>query len=236
MARIRKRTIKKKAVDRPEEFLGLYHKAVEYISGKKRSLLLISGALLILILATAAILFLNFYNNNKASLLYYEGSRYYEIDNPYIKLQIHQEERYEKALDIFQRIVSKYPRTKKAPMALYSEGNCYFGLKNYDEAEKAYRLFIERYPKEKEILPLVYQKLAYLYEIKGESEKALNAFTAVTSFDAGLKDLSYIEMGRIHESEGKQEDALKNYRMVVDNFSASPWFQEAKRRAESLKK
>lgn len=236
MARIRKRAAKKKTVDKPEEFLGLYHRSIEYIRSKKKSALLISGALLVLVLTVAALFFLNFYYNNKSSRLFYEGYQYYDIANPYIKLQMPQEERCRKALDIFQVITSNYPKTKKAPVALYSAGNCYFRLRNFDEAEKAYKLFIERYPREKEILPLVYQKLAYLYEAKGDREKALNAFSTVTTLGTGLKDLSYIEMGRIHEAEGKQEDAIKDYMMVVEKFPASPWLQEAKKRLESLKK
>lgn len=236
MAKIRKRVAKKKGIDKPEELLGFYEKTVDYIRRKKRPFLLTSGILLVLILTSATIFFLNIYYNNKASALEYEAFKYYAVDNPYIKIQMPQEERYRKALTLYQEIVSKYPRTKKAHIALYELGNCYFQLNNYNEAERAYNLFIERYPREKGILPLVYQKLGYLYKIKGDKEKALTIFEKITGLDNGLKDLAYIEIGRIHEEERKLGEALKDYENVVNRFPSSPWFSEAKRKVEDLKR
>jgi tetratricopeptide (TPR) repeat protein len=236
MAKIRKRISKKKGVEKPGEILGLYEKAIKFISRKKRPLLFTSGILLVLILTFATIFFLNIYYNSKASALEYEASKYYAVDSPYLKIQMSEEERYKKALSLYQEIVSKYPRTKMAPIALYGVGNCHFQLKMTDEAEKAYTLFIEKYYKEKGILPLVYQKLGYLYKIKGEREKALNTFEKITGLETGLKDFAYIEMGFIREAEGKKEEAIKNYEKVVENFPTSPWFSEAKRRVDNLKK
>jgi tetratricopeptide (TPR) repeat protein len=158
------------------------------------------------------------------------------VDKPYLDIKISVEERYKKSLDLYQEIVSKYPRTKKATIALYGAGNCYFQLKNYDEAEKSYKLFIERYPENKFILPLVYQKLGYLYKVRGKTEDALKFFEKIISFEAGLKDLAYTEMGRIYEVQEKQEEAIKNYQKVVEGFPSSPWFSEAKRRLENLKR
>jgi len=236
MPKIRKRVAKKGVIDKPEELLSLYERVLGYIRKKKKGVFIASGIVLVLVLTIGAILSLNIYYNNRASALEYEASRYYSIDDPYIKIQMSKEERYKKALLLYEEIVSKYPRTKKGPIALYGVGNCYFELNNYNEAERAYNLFIERYPEEKGILPLVYQKLGYLYKIKGDKDKALATFERIIRLETGLKDLAYIEMGRIHEAEGKTADALKDYQSVVDNFPSSPWFSEAKRKVEGLKK
>lgn len=236
MAKIRKRVPKKKGIERPEELLSIYEKTVEYISRNRRPFIFISAILSVLIITSAIIFFLNIHYNNRASALEYEASRFYTVEKPYPGLQISAEERYKKALDLYQEVVSKYPRTKKAVIALYGAGNCYFQLKNYDEAEKSYTLLIEKHPRDKSILPLIYLKLAYLYKIKGNTEEALKNFGRITSLDTGLKDLAYIEIGRIHEAQGKKEEAINNYQKMVENFPSSPWLSEAKSRLENLKK
>lgn len=236
MAKIRKRVSKKKRIDRHEEFLGFYEKSIEYIRRKKSSFLFTSGILLVLIIILATIFLLNIYYNDKASALEYEAYRYYTIDKSYPEVRISVEERYKKALNLYQEVVSKYPRTKKAPLALYGVGNCYFQLKMTDEAEKSYKLLIEKYPENNFMLPLIYQKLGYLYKIKGNSDEALKNFEKLTAIETGMKDLAYIEIGRIHEAQGRKEEAIKNYQKIVENFPSSPWSSEAKRKLEDLKK
>lgn len=236
MPKIRKRVPKKRGIDRPEEFFSFYEKIIEYIRRRKRTIFFISGTISILIITLAIIFSLNFYYNSKASALEYEAFRFYSVDKPYPDIKISVEERYKKSLGLYQEIVLKYPRTKKTSIALYGVGNCHFQLKNYDEAEKSYKLFIERHSENNFILPLVYQKLGYLYKVRGKTEDALKYFEKIISFEAGLKDLAYTEMGRIYEAQGKQEEAIKNYQKIVEGFPSSPWFSEAKRRLENLRR
>jgi len=72
--------------------------------------------------------------------------------------------------------------------------------------------------------------------MKGNNRDALKNFENITYLDTGLRDLAYIEIGRIYETEGKTEEAIKNYQKIVDNFPSSPWHSEAKGRLENLKK
>lgn len=236
MAKIRKRVSRKKGIERPGELLSLYERGIEYIHKNRRPFLFISVILSVLILTSAGIFSMNFYYNKKALALEYEATRYYDVDKPYTGSQISPEERYKKALDLYKEVVSEYPRTKIAPFALYSAGNCYLQLKNIEEAEKTYRTLIEKYPNNKFILPLVYQKLGYIHKSKGNTAEALRNFEKTASLDTEIKDLAYIEIGRIYETEGKTEEAVRNYQKVVDNFPSSPWYSEAKRKLENLKK
>ncbi len=236
MARIRKRVSRKKGIESPGELLSLYERGIEYIHKNRRPFLFISIILSVLIIVSAGIFSMNFYYNKKALALEYEAARYYNVDKPYPGIQISPEERYKKALDLYREIVSKYPRTKIAPLALYGAGNCYFQLKNIEEAEKTYLQLIKKYPDDKFILPLVYQKLGYLYKSRGNTTEALRNFEKTASLVTELRDIAYIEIGRIHETEGKTEEAVRNYQKIVDNFPSSPWYSEAKGKVENLKK
>lgn len=232
MAKIRKKIPKKKVLERPEELFSFYERIIEYVRKKRGLFFLSSGIIFILILILGAVFLLNLYYNKKATQLEYEAYKYYiGIAN-----ETSQEKRYENALSLYQELVSRYPRTKKAPLALYGIGNCYLQLKRLDEAEKSFTSFIEKYPKDKVILPLVYQKLGSIYEIKGEKDRALNAFERVIGLDGALKDFAYIKMGQIYESQGKKEEALKSYQKIIEGFPHSPWLPHAKKKVGGLKK
>ena len=52
-----------------------------------------------------------------------------------------------KSVEIYRSVYDKYPKSKKAPMALFMSGFILANeLNNYDEASKAYNLFLKEFP------------------------------------------------------------------------------------------
>ena len=61
---------------------------------------------------------------------------------------ITKEESLRKAAEIFFSVAGKYPSSKQAPKSLFMAGFIYANeLEDYDNATKAYKLFMEKYPK-----------------------------------------------------------------------------------------
>ena len=55
---------------------------------------------------------------------------------------------YKKAEETFRSVFNKYPDNEKAPMALFLSGFILANdLRNFEDATKTYKLFLEKYPK-----------------------------------------------------------------------------------------
>lgn len=66
---------------------------------------------------------------------------------------ISEKENLEKAVALFKRIYSNYPKSEYAPSSLFMAGFIYANeLQNYPEAEKLYKQFLQDYP-ESELAP-----------------------------------------------------------------------------------
>ncbi len=66
---------------------------------------------------------------------------------------ISEKENLEKAIALFKRIYSDYPKSEYAPSSLFMAGFIYANeLQNYPEAEKIYKQFLNEYP-ESELAP-----------------------------------------------------------------------------------
>lgn len=60
---------------------------------------------------------------------------------------ISEKENLEKAIELFKRIYSNYPKSEYAPSSLFMAGFIYANeLQNYPEAEKLYKQFLIEYP------------------------------------------------------------------------------------------
>ncbi len=178
------------------------------------------------VLAIAGSIYANIYINKKAEALMYNAS-----------VEYYQDTKYNKALELYNQVVTKYPRTKSAPLAQFGVGNSYYKMGDFDNAIKSYRVFIDRYYKVTWLLPLVYHKMGYAYLRVGDTSKAIESFElASRSEECGIRDFCYLEIARIYESIGEKGNAIKNYQVIVEKFPFSPWLTEASESIKRLKK
>lgn len=87
----------------------------------------------------------NEYPNSKlAPEALYEMAALYQ--NNLIK-NLTKKESLQKSVEIYRSVYDKYPKSKKAPMALFMSGFILANeLNEYDEASKAYNLFLKEFP------------------------------------------------------------------------------------------
>lgn len=146
------------------------------------------------------------------------------------------EGRYTESISSFQEIADKYSRSKSAPVALYYIGNSYSALGQYDDAIRSYRSFIEKYPGDEGMLPLVYLNLGAAYTDMGDYSNAIAAYRNVVSMkDTFAADRAVYETGRVYEASGDKASAIEQYENLTKSYVASSWGQEAKARLTVLK-
>lgn len=146
-----------------------------------------------------------------------------------------QPEELKKAVEIFQKILTDFPRSSVAPQAGYLLGNALSDLKDWESAVKAYQEFLARHGTHRALVPLVYQRLAYAQLAQGRVEEAEKTLAAVAKIPgAPNKDQALFELGKIDEILKRPEGALAHYQEIVKDHPSSPFAAEASVRIKTL--
>ena len=219
---IKKRPAKKKPVQ-VNEVRSAALQALDKI--KARQKLVIVGGSAVIVMLVLFILF-SWYSSSmsrRASDLEKEAYRYYYGETADEAMS--DEDKWKKALELYTQSLE----VKVTPSALFYTANCYYNLKEFDNAIKEYSRFTERYSRDTGILPLVYQKLASAYFKTDQNDKALDTLGKLAKVNNGIfKDTALILEARYYEGAGEKEKALEKYREIMADFPLSPWSDEVK--------
>jgi predicted negative regulator of RcsB-dependent stress response len=218
-----KKRIPRKTADTESEVREKLTGLKETIKEKKKTVLKF-GIVIIAILAALTVFFVNSYNSRlKAKSLEYDGYKIY-YSNPRAQAP-DREELYKKALGIFKKAYA----IRKSTFSLFYIAACYYDLGKYDDALKALKDFMLRYPNDELYTPLVYQKMVLTYEKKGDVREAGKTLDSLYNLKGYIyKDFALMEYGKLLEKEGKMEEARKKYEELVKKFPGSPFSNEAK--------
>ena len=204
---------------------------VENIKDRQKKVATYGVVVLVIIISIIGISIYSYSQQQTARQLEYDAYNIYY--NEYQQSPFTAKERYEKALTLF----TKSYETKKSPRALLYRASCYYELGRYDDALETLKDFTGRYSNEHEMIPLAYVKIAQVYQKKGETDEALKTLDALSHFKTALyKDLALMESGRILERKGKLKEAQNKFKELTTLFPNSPFFEEAKAKAESSEK
>lgn len=218
-----KKRVHKKTLDTETDVKDKLTSFVEDIKERRKSLAIYGVVVLVIIIGIVSFFIYSFNQQKTARQLEYDAYKIYY--NEYQPSQITDQERYEQALDIFQKAYN----TNKTPRALLYIASCYYELGKYDEALEALNDFSKRYANEHALIPLAYIKIAQVYRQQGDNDAALKTLDAFSHFKSDLyKDYALMESGLIFEKEGKLEEAQDKFKEITARFPDSPFFEEAK--------
>jgi len=228
-----KKRVTKKIGFKDAEVKDLTTQILDFIEKRKRQLILVAlvfgiGLILyVVLMAYTSSLDRKAYSFERDAYNYYYG-----INLPQ-GIKLTEKERWKKALELYKKSVE----IKMIPTALFYLGNCYYRLEDYNNAIKQYEVFINKFKDEKEILPLVYQKLASAYFKINQPDKAIKTLKSLASFENGIfKDTALILEARYYSATGNSAKALQRYRELLQEFPHSPWSAEARARIASSEK
>ncbi|RJQ24043.1 MAG: tetratricopeptide repeat protein [Nitrospiraceae bacterium] len=220
------KTIKKKpAKKKPAEAEEVKHvalQALDLMKKRQRQVIIIVSVIAVAALLLTAFRFYSSSQTGKAYAVEREADDVYYAAGKDKALPA--TERWKKALDLYKKSID----IKATPTALFNLGNCYYNLGDYDNAIKQYNVFVNKFGSNREILPLVYQKLASAYFKSGKNDKALEATGNLAKVGGGaFKDTALLLEARYYDSAGNTAQALEKYRALVSEFPASTWSAEA---------
>lgn len=168
-----------------------------------------------------------------------------------------EQEKYQKAVESFERILFYHPTSEYVDDAQYWLGRAYYSKKDYDQAINEFDYLIKNFSTSSLI------ELAYLYRAKAYHEKApsydrdpTEINNAIELFDMFLtrfpnsehtnevKDLilaardqlarKEMENGKLYIKLGETEAALKYFNFVISNYPETSASEESKFQAAQL--
>lgn len=136
----------------------------------------------------------------------------------------------------YRNVITKYPRSQAALQAYYQLGNLYLNLNQVDLSLQAYNDFQKRAGRNNYLKFFAYSGQGYVYEVKKDYNKALNAFeNALKMPEANyLAGQVFRDMARIYEEMNDPKKALEYYRKSLDKTTDSNMETILKRKIGSL--
>jgi tetratricopeptide (TPR) repeat protein len=228
---IKKRPAKKKSVQE-NEVKSAAMEALDKIKERQKQVIIGVAIVVAVLVLYSAFAIYSSSLSSKAYTLERDAYKYYygEIADK----SMSEVERWKKALELYKQSVD----AKATPSALFYTGNCYYNLKDYDNALKQYSRFTEKFSSDRNILPLVYQKMSSAYFRTNQKDKAINILGKLAGMDNGIfKDTALVLEARYYNEAGEKGKALEKYKEIVKGYPASPWSSEANSRvsAEEVK-
>jgi len=207
----RTKKIIKKKLKKPDEFISFTEKAFIFISRHSKSIAIGGAVVLILLLS------LYFYqkwekdNDETADQMLSLVLQTYQTTNgPYQEGSLQNDKN---VLEKFNEVVTKFPNTLSGKLSMLYKGNLCLRLGEFEEAIKAYEIFLQRAGKEKLYRSFAMEGLGYSYEGKKDYEKAINAYQKIIGLGENFQlGSAYLGMGRCYEKLGKNKESLESYR------------------------
>jgi tetratricopeptide (TPR) repeat protein len=130
----------------------------------------------------------------------------------------------------------RYPSRPEAESARYYAALCRERLKQYDEAEKGLKALAEK-KDGRRLEPTVSRvAIADLYRRRGQVDKAVEAYRALAA-DSSFpfpRDYALMSLASTLEDANRLAEARASYKRLTEDFPASVYAPEARRRAERL--
>lgn len=215
------RLTRKELLKKPDEFVTLTQQVINYFEKNRMMVLGVAGAVAVSVVLVGIFYLWRDSNRQQAMLLEQEGNRFFTsrtMRGVTGMEQIKPAEEIKRALDKYKAVVANYPGSRNADRALVYIGDCYFRLNQIGDAERYYLEYLEKYPQRGFFTMLVKQSLGYVYEVKGDYNKAIQYFTAASQNLPEQEQLrAFIDVARCYEEMGKYDFAVDYYQKVVQN-------------------
>jgi tetratricopeptide (TPR) repeat protein len=228
-----KKVSRKKLLKEPDEFISTTARTIEFFTTYQRQILRLAIIVLVVVAAVAGGFYYLRWQEGKALDMQDQGLKLYQeayrssLENPGTE----KKEDFKKALDKFQEALSAYKWGRTAQISELYLGNCYFGLKEYDQAQTAYSRCLEG-----PFRPIALNGLAYSCEAKGDWNKALEYFQkGCDSRDNPFQLESMLGTARCYEAMSQKPKALEAYQKALAQFSKSTMAEFIRWKVNELK-
>ena len=141
-------------------------------------------------------------------------------------------ERFQATLTEAQRVQAEYPNQTAAQIAQYYAALSHKGLGNSSEAVRLLRELIDS--GDETIRQVARYALAESYKSNEEFENAITVYRELVDSDGYSKGAVLYELGRLHETISKPDEARDYYQSLVGEYPDSPFRVDADRALKRL--
>jgi tetratricopeptide (TPR) repeat protein len=208
---VRTRKIAKKKLKEPDEFITFTERAYLFLTLHSKP---VAAGVVIVLVLILAVFFYQRWEKKKEGDAYQMFAlaleAYQATSTPYREGTPQQ---YRDVLQKFDEIVTEFPRTSGGKLSMLFKGNLHLRMGEYEEAIKAYDVFLQKAGREKLYRIFAMEGLSYSYEGKKDYEKALSAYQKIVELGESFQRAdAYLGRGRCYEKLGKNKEALENYK------------------------
>jgi len=166
-----KKVSRKKLLNEPDEFITTTGRVIQYVRENQRRLTIYA----IIVVAVIAVGFLGYsyfrWQEEKAEAIQQQALQMYQTAYSQTGNLEKEKENYKKALEKFKEALGVYGRGVTGQVSHLYIGNCYYAMREYDNAIQAYGQCLDG-----PFRTLALQSLGYAYETKGDYNRALENF------------------------------------------------------------
>jgi tetratricopeptide (TPR) repeat protein len=208
-----KKVSRKKLLKEPDEFISTTGKVIQFTRTHERQIIRVAIVVLIVIAAAAGGFTYLRWQEGKAltvqdqALQLYQDAYRTSMENP----AAGKKEDFQKALDKFKESLSVYSRGNGGQVSEIFIGHCYYAMKEYDQAQAAYAKCLDG-----PFRNLALNGTAYIFETKGEYQKALESFEKnVGDRNQPYQVESMLGAARCYEALKQKPKALETYEKAL---------------------
>jgi len=219
---VKGKRVTKRQLKEPDEFITLTERAFIFFGQHSKKLTIGGVFILVLILAIVLFQMSERKKEEEAARLFGVALETYERGTAQAQAREDSGQGLKEALAKFDEVVSKFPRTSSGELSRLYEGMIHLKQGEYDDAMKAYTLFLENAGKEKIYRCLGWEGLGHTYEGKKDYAKALEAYQKLLDIGEGYQLAeAHLNMGNCYEKLGKTKEAVDNFKVFVNNSQKS---------------
>jgi predicted negative regulator of RcsB-dependent stress response len=215
---------RKEMLKKPDEFISLSAKAIEFVKGHKRQFDYLGMAVLGLIVIYLGIYAYMKYINKKGQEAY--NVAYYAMLNNTGSDASKADPR--KTEESFNEVIKKYGMSKAAKLALPELAYSKFEQKKYDEAIALYEEYLNKISDVDPNKSLTRLSLSTCYEQKGEYDKAIEPLEQIMEGpDDFIKEQAMLSLARVYRLSGKQDKSDETIKTFKEKFPKSVFLEMA---------
>lgn len=214
MLKARKRLTKRQIKE--DKLVTYYFKVTDYLYRNSRNLASVAGAVAVIILALLIYTSKQREKDQDAVVAFMEAKAEYFAQN------------YESAANKLENLVQTYEGTPSANTALFYLGNAYFQLKKYDQAEAAFREYVDK-GDDKVLRVSAMAGVAASLEEMGQYREAAQMYQEAAEDypDSFQAPENLMHAARCYARAGQTAVAVETLKTLLDRYSEASITNEA---------
>jgi tetratricopeptide (TPR) repeat protein len=212
--------LSRKDMREPDRFQNVANQAAAWMAARKKLIALVGGAAVLLLIVLGVIVSIQGTHEEKAglavsNLLALTKTAVADAPiNPNEKVFKTEEEKQKALLAEADKIVKDFGVDKTTVMAVLTQANAHYGLKEWDAAAQSYEQYVKEASPEDSFRPLALENIGLSLEAKGDLAGAAAAYERMAKDAPAYGDRADLDRVRVLAAAGKSAEA----KAILDKF------------------